>query len=127
MKTISNKQFTAKIGIQGDSQALVNAVAKYRALSAEGSKGMDWDEYHKRKNEKVFISTWEDKLSNLSIVFNRVKNSPNCPNILAVEIEGAGRKGRRDVYILTDNNIAFRDHFYNTLEILQDEYKAKAL
>ena len=57
----------------------------------------------------------------------RIKRSPDCPKIIAMEITSAGRKGRRDVEVLTEDNCKFRGVYNKTLAVMTEEYKAKKL
>ncbi|MFW6026039.1 MAG: hypothetical protein ACOCRX_06825 [Candidatus Woesearchaeota archaeon] len=79
-----------------------------------------WDRYSKKRDEILFTLTWEDSLENLYFVLNKVKEN-GAPKIIAKEITNIIRKGRRNVTILTDDNLKYRKVFYNTLENLKKE------
>ena len=120
---MNNKQFNVIIGVQGDAEALEKARAQRDEVFYKTSKGMKWEDYIAKCTAPLYINTWQDKLSNLSLVFNRVKNSPLCPKILAMKVEGADKKGRRDFYVLTEDNIKFEKLFSDTLSRMKEEYK----
>lgn len=106
-------------GTQGEYSLIENALNGY--WSIEGT----WEEKQEKRNEKIFVMTWEDSLSNLSKVLTRLKKNNKCPEILAQKITPVIRKGRRDVYIFTENNLLFREIYNKTLNDLQAEYANK--
>lgn len=97
-------------GKQGEYSLIENALNGY--WSIEGT----WEEKQEKRNEKIFVMTWEDTIGNLSKVLKAVKANNKTPQILAQEITPVIRKGRRDVYIITEDNLLFREMFYNELE-----------
>jgi hypothetical protein len=97
-------------GKQGDYSLIDKAYKDY--WSIEGT----WEEKQEKRNEKIFVMTWEDSISNLSKVLSAVKSNKNTPEIQAQEITPIIRKGRRDVFIVTEDNLLFREIFYTELE-----------
>lgn len=113
MKTITGKQ--------GDYSLIEKALTGYWDFD----KSESWEDRCKRRDTKIFVMTWEDSMSNLSKVLTRVKKDERCPNILAQHITSVIRKGRRDVYIITENNLLFRQIYNEKLTELQEEYSNK--
>lgn len=94
-----------------------------RMYNAAYCKIKTFEQIVKEQNEILFVITWEDTLENLNLVLNAVKRSTECPNIIAYKISDETRKMRRDVYVLSEDNLKFRQLYYETLQRLQEEYQ----
>ena len=118
---IKIKEMKTQTGTQGDNSLIEKAFLGYW----DTNKDESWEDKCMRRDKKIFVMTWEDSLSNLSKVLTRLKKNNKCPEILAQKITPVIRKGRRDVYIFTENNLLFREIYNKTLNDLQAEYANK--
>ena len=109
------------VGIQGDEAALTTAREKYRQIQREywQDKSISYDRHKERESKIIFVMTWQDTLSNLSYVMKHVKK--RAPKIIAQKIDPVQRKGRRDVFILSKDNLKFKKVFYETLSDLIEQ------
>jgi len=108
-----------KIGFQGDEQAF-KAACKQKHENDKvfwKDKSISYDSHRHKQDKVMFVMTWEDSLSNLSFVMNHVKSK--APEIIAQQVTRVIRKGRRDVYILSKDNLKFKQVFHKTLEELK--------
>jgi len=106
-----------KVGFQGDRKQFEYAKKKYDNLQKYLHDFKSYDDYREVQNRIMVVITWEDSLSNLSYVLKHVK--PNAPNIIGMKITPVIRKGRRDVYILSEDNEKFDKVFHEILTNLR--------
>lgn len=104
----------------GDLKLLNSAIKEYNAVY---NKHISLEELNREQYQIIFVTTWEDSLENLNLVLNTVKSITECPNIIAYKISDETRKMRRDVYVLSEDNLKFRQLFCETLQRLQKEYQ----
>jgi glycogen debranching enzyme len=113
-----------KTGFQGCRQTYDTAISKRNEIQRKYyAKEMTYDESRVKEDEAMFVMTWEDTLSNLSYVMKHVKKQ--APEIISQNITPIIRKGRRDVFVVSENNKLFKETFYRVLEELVEIEKEK--
>lgn len=91
------------------------------------SKHETWKNIISNQQMILFVTKWQDKLENLYLVWNEVLKCDECPNIISYKIENKCREDEYDVYILTEDNLKYREVFYKTLLRMREEYSQKQL
>lgn len=87
-----------------------------------GNSDERWSSMKEEQDKILFVMTWQDSLYNLARVLKEVFKNLNISNFDLENIKYGARKnertkkGRKDVYILTENNKKFREVFYKTLK-----------
>lgn len=77
------------------------------------------------REDIIFICTWQDSLNNLARVLKVVFKKLNCFEDKQFSFHyGARRnerirKGTKDFYVLSSDNLLFRETFYSTLKELK--------
>jgi len=80
--------------------------------------------YREKQDRLLFLITWEGNIHDLNFVFDKVVKEFDWQILEAYKWE-RGNKGRRDVYILTSDNVAFKKLYNTVLKREQDLYNNK--
>lgn len=104
------------------SPAIQAAHEKYFSLYKEK---LAYEEMKSRQNSAIFSCTWQDSTANLAAVLRHVflEMSMNFTNLPEIFYCAASRnyKGRKDVFILSQNNVEFRQKFYEVLSRMKNK------
>lgn len=109
---------------------LIAFINNNRQIMSETIKEARERWYENMEKETLFITTWQDNLQNFAIVLKEVLKRLNL-NLSDIKLyydakKGERtRKGRKDIYILSHDNLLFNETFYATLSDLKTKKSKK--